>query len=69
MNRWSEAYEDMQPPPSDEERESDLRRAWVHALGALTRGHDISRGQPGIDGRCAKHRIRGCRCEESESHG
>jgi hypothetical protein len=62
---WSEAYEDVTPPPTDEERESNLRRAWVNALGALASGHDISRGQPGIDGRCRKHKIRDCRCEET----
>lgn len=45
------------------------RLAFAAAKG-LGRGHDISRGEPGSDGRCKQHRIRGCRwCEENKSHG
>jgi hypothetical protein len=59
-SRWSEAYEDVTPAPSDEEREQDRERFEV-AVAALATGHDISRPRPG-DGRCSKHAIRGCRC-------
>ena len=33
------------------------------ATVAMASGRDISSGQPG-DGRCERHRIRGCRCDD-----
>lgn len=50
---------------TEEDDERALERARVH-YGWSSRPADISRGQPG-DGRCSKHRIRGCRCERSKS--
>jgi hypothetical protein len=60
---WSEhGDEATQRTPEGEAR---ARRLAEVAYEALASGHDTSRGQPGIDGRCRKHKIRDCRCEET----
>ena len=62
-SRWTEAYEDVTPPPSDEERAETRRQ--LEAMTGFA---------PGYGGRCKScnvkpHPERGCLCGRSKSLG
>jgi hypothetical protein len=61
-SRWSEAYEDVTPAPSDEEREQGRER--LRALSGFTAGYGRCKGC-----NTKPHPERGCLCGRSVRHG